>query len=517
MPYRILIYLGIFTILTAVVYAVCPRKQRYMVLLISSLAFYGFYCGFGTVFLITTIIASYLAAIKIDKISEKYSLKGLPKKERKALKAEIKKKKRIVLVIYVIVNIGILLTLKYFNFFASSGAGLLKLFGLTVSTPVIKIALPLGISYYSLNAISYVVDVLRGKYGAEKNILKTALFISFFPQLHEGPFGRYDELMPQLTRGEQINADNLFNGVGRMIWGLFKIFMVANRAAIISDGVFKNYTTYGGFTIVIGIIAYTIQLYAEFSGYIDIATGIANIFGVRLAKNFDMPFLAKNVGDFWRRWHISLGSWFRDYIFYPVSTSKVLTKLMKKMKPFLANMVILTIPLFCVWFLTGLWHGASSKYIVYGLYYFVLMMIYNLLSPIFERVLTKLNIDSDNKIIDMLRVVKTLVLVGIGMLMFRAENLAVFTRMLGSIFSTGSKFQFFNVIEPKDFIALVISMVVILLYVVIQLKGVDIETRFESVSHYKKYWICFTAFCIVIIFGAYGLGYVPPDPIYGGF
>ncbi|GKX30264.1 alginate O-acetyltransferase [Vallitalea longa] len=517
MPYQILIFLGVFTIVTTVVYAVCPSKQRYIALLISSLAFYGFYCGFGTIFLITTVVASYLAAIKINKISDKYSLAGLPKKERKALKAKIKKEKRLVLIIYVIVNIGILLTLKYFNFFASSSAVFLKLLGITVSTPVINIALPLGISYYSLNAISYVVDVLRGKYVAEKNILKTALFISFFPQLHEGPFGRYDDLMPQLTSGKQINADNLFNGIGRMIWGLFKIFMVANRAAIISDEVFKNYTNYGGFTIIIGIIAYTIQLYAEFSGYIDIATGIANIFGIKLAKNFDMPFLARNVGDFWRRWHISLGSWFRDYIFYPVSTSKLLTKLIKNMKPSLANTVILIIPLFCVWFLTGLWHGASSKYIAYGLYYFVLMIIFNLLSPVFEKILTKYNVNTDNKVINLFRIIKTLVLVGIGMLMFRAENLTIFSQIFRSVFRRGSEFQFYSIIEPKDFIALVISFIIILISVIIKLKDINIESRFERVSTYKKYWICFTALCLVLIFGAYGLGYVPPDPIYGGF
>ncbi len=517
MPYLILILLLIFTFVTTIIYAVCPYKQRYIILLASSLIFYGIFCGFGIIFLITTILISYSAAIIMDRIPLKYSLEGLPKKERKQLRAIIKKKKRFVLAIYVIINIGILLTLKYFNFFASSSIGLLGWLGINVSAPVIKIALPLGISYYTLQSISYVVDVLRGKYKAEKNIFKIALFISFFPQMHEGPFGRYDALMPQMTSGEQIKINNLYNGIAQMFWGMFKIFMVANRAAIISDAVFKNHESYGGFTVIIGVIAYTIQLYAEFSGYIDVAAGVSKIFGIGLAKNFDMPFLALNVGDFWRRWHISLGGWFRDYIFYPISTSRALMKIVKNLPAFLANLLTITIPLFFVWFLTGLWHGASSKYIVYGLYYFVLMIIFNLISPVVNKVLSKNNITSENRLIKSLRLTKTLMLVGIGMLMFRAENLLVFRQMLGSVFSRGSEFQLFSAIEPNDFIIFILSFIVILLSVIMKLKDIDIESRFEALSSYKKYWICFCVFCIVVIFGAYGLGYIPPDPIYGGF
>ncbi len=517
MPYLILILLLIFTFVTTIIYAVCPYKQRYIILLASSLIFYGIFCGFGIIFLITTILISYSAAIIMDRIPLKYSLEGLPKKERKQLRAIIKKKKRFVLAIYVIINIGILLTLKYFNFFASSSIGLLGWLGINVSAPVIKIALPLGISYYTLQSISYVVDVLRGKYKAEKNIFKIALFISFFPQMHEGPFGRYDALMPQMTSGEQIKINNLYNGIAQMFWGMFKIFMVANRAAIISDAVFKNHESYGGFTVIIGVIAYTIQLYAEFSGYIDVAAGVSKIFGIGLAKNFDMPFLALNVGDFWRRWHISLGGWFRDYIFYPISTSRALMKIVKNLPAFLANLLTITIPLFFVWFLTGLWHGASSKYIVYGLYYFVLMIIFNLISPLVNKVLSKNNITSENRLINGLRLAKTLILVGIGMLMFRAENLLVFRQMLGSVFSKGSEFQLFSAIEPNDFIIFILSFIVILLSVIMKLKDIDIESRFEALSSYKKYWICFCVFCIVVIFGAYGLGYIPPDPIYGGF
>ncbi len=517
MPYLILIFFVVFTLVTAIIYAVSPQKFRYIILLVASLISYGLFCGFGTAFLITTIVTTYVAAIIIDKISQSYSPEGLSKQERKKLKAKIKTKKRIILAIYVFINIGILLILKYFNFFASSSVKFFSLLKVNVSAPVISIALPLGISYYTLNAISYVVDVLRGKFKAEKNILKTALFISFFPQLHEGPFGRYDSLIPQMTSGENIKGKNLYNGIGRMIWGLFKIFMVSNRAAIVSDEIFNNYSNYGGIIVIMGMIVYTIQLYAEFSGYIDIAGGISKIFGIQLSKNFDMPFLARNVGDFWRRWHISLGSWFRDYIFYPVSTSKLLNKIVKKINPVAANFLIVTIPLFIVWFLTGLWHGASSKYIVYGLYYFVLMIIFNLLSPIADKILLKYNISSENIVIKTLSITKTLLLVGIGMLMFRAENLSIFVHMISSVFSKSAEFQLYEVIDSKELILFIISFSIILISAFIKLKGYNVESKFNTLSLYSQYWICFTAFCVVIIFGAYGLGYIPPDPIYGGF
>ncbi|WDV45209.1 hypothetical protein PV797_17030 [Clostridiaceae bacterium M8S5] len=516
--YSILIFFGLFAIISSIIYAVCPRKQRYIALLVLSIVFYGYFCGTAIIYLITTIVSSYFATVIMDKIPLKYDTSGLEKAERKKLKAKIKAKKRRVLIIYAIINIGILLVLKYFNFFAAAGTGLIGKLGKDIATPVIKIVLPLGISYYTLQALSYVIDVCRGKYPAEKNILKIALFISFFTQLHEGPFGRYDKLMPAMSSGEQITSKNLYNGIARLMWGFFKIFMVANRAAIISDAVFKDYKSHSGFTVIIATLAFTVQLYAEFSGYIDMASGIAKIFGIEFAKNFDMPFIAQNVAEFWRRWHISLGAWFRDYVFYPISTSKTMFKLNKKMKPVYADFIIITVALFVVWFLTGLWHGASFKYIAYGLYYFVLMVIYNILSPLALKVLEKYKIDSKNKVLTVLKILKTLIFVGIGMLMFRAENLSVFKEMLYSVFDTSkASMKFLIAIDTKDLILLLVSFLIMIMGAVLKMKNIDVNKRYNELSSLKKYWICFAVFCIIIVFGAYGLGYLPPDPIYGGF
>lgn len=517
MPYKILLALAIFLLASGTIYAITPAKYRYLTLLAVSLLCIAWMSGYGVVFLLTTILTTYLSGMIMDKITEKNDTEGLDKQVRKQIKAKVKRQKKVVVSCYIAINLGILLVLKYFNFFSVSSANLLRFFGSNTTPLILKLAVPLGLSYYTLQALSYVIDVFRGKYKAEKNLFKLALFIAFFPQLHEGPFGRYDALMPQMCSGQRITLENLYNGVAKILWGLFKIFMVANRAAMISDAVFGSYEKYGGFTILLGGAAFTLQLYAEFSGYIDIARGISKVFGIELAQNFDMPFLAQNVAEFWRRWHISLGAFFRDYVFYPVSTSKGMRKLTQKMNFNVASFISVAVSLGVVWFLTGLWHGASGKYICYGLYYFLLIWAFNLVSPWTEKQLAKAGIKQDNKILICVRILKTWIYVLIGMMMFRAENMTVFFSMIGSIFRSGEQFALFQTMEVPDFVVLILSTLTMIAGAFLKLHHFDVEQRFNELTPYKKYAVCFLVFCVVVIFGAYGLDYIAPDPIYGGF
>lgn len=518
MPYMIVIYFLIFTIITALIYAVCPSRQRYIVLLAMSLAFITGISSYAVVFMITTIVTTYFSGVIMDNITNKNDTKGLEKSLRKQIKAKVKKKKQIVVLSYIVINIGILLVLKYFNFFSQLTTDILNKFGHHQSNSiVIKIILPLGLSYYTLQALSYVIDVFRGKYKAQRNILKIGLFISFFPQLHEGPFGRYDSLMPQMEKGDNINSKNLYQGIIMMLWGLFKIFMIANRASIISDTIFKNYEKYGSYVILLASIAFTIQLYAEFSGYIDLARGISKIFNIDLSKNFDLPFISQNVSEFWRRWHISLGAFFRDYVFYPISTSKLLRKITSKLDFKVSNFITVTISLLLVWFLTGLWHGASVKYICYGLYYFMLMILYNLLSPLTEKLLLKLNIKPDNKILILTRIIKTTALVLIGMIMFRAEDMVSFKNIMISIFQNKERFNILTALEVKEIIVFVLSFIILIISAYLKYRKIDVLSKFNELTNTRKYAVCVLIFFVILIFGAYGLDYLPPDPIYGGF
>ena len=367
--------------------------------------------------------------------------------------------------------------------------------------------MPLGISYYTLQALTYVIDVFRGKFKAEHNPFKVALFVMFFPQLQEGPFGRYDLLAPQFEEAKGITIDSLYAGIMRIIWGLFKIFMIANRASIISDAVFNSYKNYGSYTVILGGAAFMMQLYAEFSGYIDISQGVSNIFNIKLTENFDTPFISKTVAEFWRRWHISLGSFFRDYVFYPVSTSKIIRRATKGLSFNLSNNINLFVSLLIVWFLTGLWHGASWKYVFYGLYYFVIIIISTFLP----------RISKESKALDVFRIVRTFVLVLVGMIMFRAPDMNVFLCMMRSIFETKAPFDLFLHIDIHDFIILIVSVLAVVMSALFKLKGVDLNEELSSLKSYQKYLVCLAGVLVVVIFGAYGFAYMPPDPIYGGF
>ncbi len=507
MPYAMLALFGIFAAVSIPAYAITTAKYRHVVLLLVSVACIGYYSPYGLLFMGITVVTTYFAGILMDEITKRNEIKGLEKQLRKQKRQEIKRKKKWVVFGYVVLNVGILFVLKYFHMF----------FSFNIVPAAMRVILPLGLSYYTLQSLSYVIDVFRGKYPAERDVLKLALFVSFFPQLHEGPFGRYDLLMSSMCKNEQIKKENLFNGIGRILWGLFKIFMVSNRAAMISDAIFNDYTRYSGWVILLGGMAFTVQLYAEFSGYIDVASGISKIFGIELTRNFDLPFLARDVAQFWRKWHISLGGWFRDYIFYPVSTSKWLRKLTKKMSMTFADFTTITVSLLAVWFLTGLWHGASMKYVCYGLYYFVLMMVLNTCGPLCSKLLVKLKIERENKLLIVLQMLKTQFFVLIGMIMFRASDFKVFLQMIANLFQKGEPFPLLKVIETPELIVLLGSLLVLVLSAVIKMKKIDIEKWFDSLETYQKYLVCFAAACVILIFGAYGLEYLPPDPIYGGF
>lgn len=255
------------------------------------------------------------------------------------------------LVISIIFNLIILGIFKYTNFFVDN---LNNLFGLNIQ--IMKIALPLGISFFTFQTMSYVIDVYRGDGRVQKNLLDLALYISLFPQLVAGPIVRYQTVDEQITERTH-TIDKFAIGIQRFIYGLSKKVILSNQLGLIADGVFnKSFNDLSVLEAWIGIIAYSLQIFFDFSGYSDMAIGLGKMFGFEFLENFNYPYISQSVSEFWRRWHISLGSWFRDYVYIPLGGSRVL-------KPkFYRN-------LFIVWFLTGFWHGASWNFIIWGLYF----------------------------------------------------------------------------------------------------------------------------------------------------
>lgn len=279
-----------------------------------------------------------------------------------------------------LVNFGLLAFLKYYNFFVSEDNLLISAFLHSAQKMSLrKLMVPLGISFYTLEAVSYVSEVARGKTPAEHQYLHLLLFLCFFPSVTEGPICSYAAMHESLLAGTPLTFERFCSGTLRLLWGCFLKITIADRAGMLVDNVFKQADTAGGAVILLAVLMYTLQLYADFAGCIDIAAGSAELFGVALPENFRQPFAAETVNDFWRRWHITLGAWFRDYVYYPLSLSKpmrALSDFCTRRFGVQKGAVVPTVIALCVtWLGTGLWHGTSMKYVAYGLYYFVIIMI----------------------------------------------------------------------------------------------------------------------------------------------
>ena len=521
----ILFVLGII-----LVYKLIPNKFKWIVLLISSYIFYILNSGKYTVFLLLSTLTIYITALKISKIDSDVSLKvkNIEKKEdKKLLKAKAKHKKKLILAIGIIINISILVFIKYSGFLNGELNKVLSKVHLQL--PIFKFILPLGISYYTLQAISYIVDVYRGKIKADKNIGRLALFLAYFPQLIQGPIGRYDLLANNLYEPHKITYKSFTNGSELMIWGYFKKMVIADRVALYVNHVFENYTEYSFLIIVLAIIGYTLQIYAEFSGGIDIITGLSEIFGINLSKNFERPFFSKSVDEFWRRWNITLGAWLKDYIFYPVSLSKFsmkITEVSKKIfkNSYISKLIPISVSLLCVWLGNGFWHGAGWKYIVYGLYYYTIMMLGKLFAPLSEKIIKLFKIKTEVWSYKLWQMIRTFGFVCIGMLIFRANDLKVAFSMFKSIFKPHNLELIFNGkgfllggLSYADIRIIIISVIVMFIISLKQEKGVKIRETFNEQNIVFRWSILILALVAILIFGIYGGEYNVQNFIYGQF
>lgn len=518
-----------FIAIVSLIYFIMPKKIRWIVLLLASYAYYFISSKALTGYLLVTTISIYLVAVGLEKVDIKLKkeCEGKEKQQKKELKKKAKKRKKLLILVAILVNFGILVFLKYCNFLSENINRFFDLIKVNYELPLRTIVLPLGISYYTLQAISYVVDVYRGKYKPEKNIFKVALFLSFFPQMLEGPIGRFEDLSHQLCEPHEFDYNRIKFGMQLMLWGFFKKMVIADRAGIYVNEVFNNYSNYSGIVIVVAVILYTIQIYADFSGCIDIVRGTSQIFGVNLAENFKRPFFSKNIQEFWRRWHITLGAWLREYIFYPISFSKVCMNLTVKSKKifkgYIGNLIPAAFSLFFVWFVNGIWHGASWKYIFYGLYYYILTMIGMLFEPLFEKIINKLKINVNSFSYRLWQMIRTTAIVLVGMLIFRASSLKTAGVIFKSMFTFKNIGKLFNGelfkigITSGDFIIVVIGVVIMFVVSLLQEKGVNIREKISKQNIVFRWILYYGIIFTIIIFGIYGAGYDASSFIYGQF
>lgn len=430
----------LFIAIVFVLYYALPKKYQWGVLLASSLVFY-LIAGFTYfIYLVASILITYFVGLFIDLMNKKQekeiSLKeNITKEEKKSIKKVYNTKKSWLLAAGIILNLGILLVVKYIDFICGNVVSLLNLMGVNLSWNELNFVLPLGLSFYTFQSIGYCIDVYRGTIEAEKDLFKYALFISFFPQILQGPIGRYNTLSPQLLQEHKLNYDNVFEGTQRIILGYFKKIAIADFVGIFVNDVFANSANAFGIVGVLGAIGYAIQLFADFSGFMDIALGSAKLLGINLDENFDRPYLSRTIPEYWRRWHISLGAFFRDYVYYPLLRSKLCTKLLKSKHKKLGSIIATSLSLFVTWFLIGLWHGASWTYVFHGIFYGLIIISGLILEPIYKKIKEVLHISNTNKVFNCFQVLRTMTIVCFGYILFRSTSLSNFASYITAMFS----------------------------------------------------------------------------------
>lgn len=517
-------YLAAFLPAALVTYSLTPAKGKKYILLLGSLGFFFLISGRLLVFLLLSIVSAWGFGLWMASIHRKRAaaVKAAEKPDRKAIKQAYQTKCRWVLALAALVHIGSLLVLKYSGFFMENVNILLG-----AQFPVPRFALPIGISFYTLQAFSYLFDVYSGVQEADRNIFRVGLFLSFFPQIVEGPICRYGQTANQLWEVKAITYDNLTLGLQRILYGMMKKLVVADRLNAFVEAVFSDYVQHQGGIIALAAVCYTVQLYMDFSGAMDAVCGTAQIFGITMPENFRRPFFSKTISEFWSRWHISLGSWFKDYIFYPVTMSKPMKNLTSAARKRIGNyygpLVAGSIALFCVWFSNGLWHGAAWSYIFFGMYHFALILSGNLMAPGAKWLHQRLNIQPDSKPYQLFQILRTCILVVIGELFFRAEGLgagmAMFFRMVTDFRFAGINGELLKSlsIDAKDF--LIVGITLVIVFTVSLLKERDVQIRQTlGKKHIAIRWaVLYALIFYIIIFGAYGKGYVPVDPMYANF
>ena len=523
-----------FVAALVVVYFVMPKSWRWVALLAGSCAFYWLNSKWLLLVLLGTTLITYGLGLWIQRIRDDGAAylqahkAELTREMKREKKQATKRASRRVLTLGILVDLAPLLVMKYSGFFASSVNAMIGRLGSGTRLPVLNLLLPLGISFYTLQAIAYLVDIYRGKVQADRNPAKFMLFMSFFPQIVQGPIPRHSQLARQLYEGHDFDYDRLCKGMQLMVWGLFKKLVIGERIAIAVDYLFANYQSYTGLIVFMGVAMYGIQVYADFSGGMDIVRGVSQMLGIELELNFNQPYFSSSVEEFWRRWHITMGSWMRDYVFYPLSMSKGLTALGQKARKalgqYVGNRVGPFFAMFVVYILVGLWHGPRWSYVAFGLWNGVFIMLGILLDGVYAKAREKAGIREDAVTWRIFRVVRTFIVISFGRYFSRAEGLTIAVDMMKRTFVNWWDLSFITngtllklELDTANWILLLACLLVLFYVDFIHEKGISFRTVIARQPLVFRWLIYIAAILAILIFGIYGPKYNAADFIYQGF
>lgn len=404
MLFNSLDFLIFFPVVTGL-YFLSPHRFRWAILLGASCLFYMAFIPKYILVLLALILIDYISALWMENAPET--------------------KKKFILWVSLVSNIGILFVFKYFNFFSENVAAFLSWGGLPVGTHTLDWILPIGLSFHTFQSLSYTIEVYRGEQKAERHLGIYALYVMFYPQLVAGPIERPQNLLHQFKRVAVFNGSKVISGLHLMAWGFFKKMVLADGLAVIADPVFTSPTGYAASRVALAAYAFTFQIYFDFSGYSDIARGAARVMGIDLMKNFDSPFLARSISEFWQRWHISLSTWFKDYLYVPLALSSR------------GNIVLQSFFLFVVFLISGLWHGANWTFVVWGGFHGLCLALSRPLAPLRFFLGNVSGFSRWQRLLSLAQQVWTFHLVVFGFIFFRAANwekaLEFFRQLLSGI------------------------------------------------------------------------------------
>lgn len=520
-----------FILLLFILYYCIPKKYQWKLLLAASYSFYFIAGADYLIYIVVTTITTYFTACRIEQNANRQNAyikeykDTLSREERKEYKNRQKGFRLRWLVACLLLNIGILAVVKYANFAISNVNGLIDMLGGKGQISFVTLALPMGISFYTFQAMGYLIDIYRGVYPAEKNFFRFALFVSFFPQLIQGPINRFSDLAHTLYQEHSFNSKTVCYGLQRILWGYFKKMVIADRILTGVNMIIHDTVTYSGAYIFVGMIFYTIELYADFTGGIDITIGIAQTMGITVQENFIRPYFSRSLKEYWRRWHISMCSWFRDYLFYPVSTSKALRNVSKFSRRYLGENIGKRIPVylssFTVWFATGIWHGASWNFIAWGLGNWAVLMISEELEPVYERFHKRFSLQ-EKTVYRIFQMARTFLLVCVLNLFDCYESLADTFRMIASMFTAKNWHILWNGslmelgLSMLDYAILALGVWILFLVSLCQ-RGGSVRGQISRKVYPVRFCVWYGLFLMVLLMGAYGIGYDSSQFIYNRF
>jgi len=471
------IHFLIFFPIVVALYFFIKHKYRWILLLLASYYFYMSWKPEYVILIIVSTLVDYGAALLMDKTQNE-------------------KSRKLFLLLSLITNLGLLFAFKYFNFVSSAVADFFNLFSIQFSSPASNVLLPVGISFYTFQTLSYTIDVYKRKIKPEKHLGIFAVYVSFFPQLVAGPIERAKNLLPQFFERHKFSYYGTVSGLRLILWGLFKKIVIADGLALFVDKIYGNVGSYSGVSLILATLFFAFQIYCDFSGYSDIAIGSARVMGFRLMDNFRAPYLAKTITDFWRRWHISLYSWLKDYIYFPLGGKRV------RASRWYFN-------IFFVFLISGLWHGANWTFIVWGVLHGFYLIFSKVTSNFRRRISIYVGLHRRSLLRNVWKTSVTFILVCFSWIFFRASNLADAVYIIKNLF-TNSQYGFwhdfrgFFLHSEYEFVVMLVPLVAVVAAHFVEKRHHDLIDFFGTRSRVMRWSVYYFLLMAILLFGTFG-------------